>query len=194
MWLHKYYGNTRALAQHWPQTKRFVELLMSNPRGVEAGLGDWMPVERPTPAMTGLAFVRETCLLAANISKIVGEPASAQAVYTDYAAATLANFTARFLNSSTGQYGAPGRELTQCGQALPLFMGMVPPRHKALAEAKLVESVAAAKGHMLVGMFGIKWFLLALADAGHTDLAYHAIATETYPSYGVTLEEVHTPP
>ena len=28
---------------------------------------------------------------------------------------------------------------------------------------------------------------MALADAGQTDLAYHSIATETYPSYGYML-------
>jgi alpha-L-rhamnosidase len=53
MWLYKYYGNTRAIKTHWPQTKKFVDFLMSNPPGIEGGLGDWMPVERSTPAMTG---------------------------------------------------------------------------------------------------------------------------------------------
>lgn len=45
---------------------------------------------------------------------------------------------------------------------------------------------------MLVGMFGIKWFLMSLADAGETDLAYKSIATETYPSYGYMLNNNYT--
>ena len=146
MWLYKYYGNTQAMKTHWPQTKKFVDFLMSKPPGIEGGLGDWMPVEKSTPAMTGHAFVRETCLLAANISYIIGEPSSEQRRYTDYAEGTLGNFTKEFYNSSAGIYGAPGRELTQCGQALPLFMGMIPATTKKQATAKLIESVSAANG------------------------------------------------
>ena len=66
--------------------------------------------QRSTPAMTGHAFVRETCLLAANISAIIGEPSSEQKRYTDYAEGTLANFTKEFLNTSAGIYAAPGAE------------------------------------------------------------------------------------
>ena len=47
--------------------------------------------------------------------------------------------------------------MTQCGQALPLFMGMVPAPTKQQATAKLIESLHAANGNMVVGMFGIKW-------------------------------------
>lgn len=36
-------------------------------------------------------------------------------------------------------------------------MDMVPAASKKQAVAKLVESVSAANGNMLVGMFGIKW-------------------------------------
>jgi hypothetical protein len=38
-------GNMEAMKVHWPQTKRFVDFLMSKPPGIEGGLGDWMPVE-----------------------------------------------------------------------------------------------------------------------------------------------------
>ena len=50
----------------------------------------------------GLAFVRETCLIAANISHIIGEPVSEQQRYMDYAAGTLDNFTKQFYNESAG--------------------------------------------------------------------------------------------
>ena len=71
-------------------------------------------------------------------------------------------------------------------------MGMVPADGVQHAKAKLIESVTAANGNMLVGMFGIKWFLMALADLGETDLAYKSIATETYPSYGYMLSNNYT--
>ncbi len=46
--------------------------------------------------------MRETCLLAANISHIIGEPSSEQQRYLDYAAGTLTNFTKKFYNSTAG--------------------------------------------------------------------------------------------
>lgn len=55
-----------------------------------------------TACFVGDAFVRETCLLAANISHIIGEPSSEQQRYLDYAAGTLSNFTQKFFNSSAG--------------------------------------------------------------------------------------------
>jgi hypothetical protein len=61
---------------------------------------------------------------------------------------------------------------------------MVPPASKAQTVTALVDTVTKANGSMLVGMFGIKWFLMALAEAGHVEEAFNSIATTTYPSYG----------
>lgn len=45
-----------------------------------------------------------------------------------------------------------------------------------------------ANGSMLVGMFGIKWFLMALSDNDHIDLAFASVMKKTFPSYGYMLE------
>ncbi|KAJ9442470.1 hypothetical protein DIPPA_34104b, partial [Diplonema papillatum] len=37
--------------------------------------------------------------------------------------------------------------------------------------------------HLLTGMFGVKWVLQALSEAGHSDLAYEVVTQETYPSF-----------
>ena len=82
------------------------------------------------------------------------------------------------------RYAQSGRNASQCGQSMPIFMDMVPPEQKQPAVNQLIETVKAANGSMLVGMFGIKWFLMALAENNAADLAYNSIATTTYPSYG----------
>ena len=38
----------------------------------------------------------------------------------------------------------------------------------------------------------LRRFLMSLAEAGKTDLAYNSIATETYPSYGYMLNNNFT--
>lgn len=37
--------------------------------------------------------------------------------------------------------------------------------------------------HMTAGLFGIKWFLMSLADGGMNDLAYEALTSPSYPGY-----------
>jgi hypothetical protein len=37
--------------------------------------------------------------------------------------------------------------------------------------------------HMTAGLFGIKWFLMALADNKQNDLAYDVLTTPSYPSF-----------
>lgn len=111
--------------------------------------------------------------------------------------------------SKPPRWGPPGstNKDSQCGQGMALFMGIVPPasRTKALAVmvqnakdshdirgacqggATLSASCKTAKGgagpHMTAGLFGIKWFLMALADGGLNDLAYDVITSTTYPGY-----------
>lgn len=36
---------------------------------------------------------------------------------------------------------------------------------------------------MAAGLFGIKWFLMALADGGMNDIAYEVLTTPTYPGF-----------
>lgn len=98
---------------------------------------------------------------------------------------------------------------TQTGQGMALFMDIVPQdlRAKALAvmadNARSASNISgacqgsgngpggpgtavckAAKGgdgpHMTAGLFGIKWFLMSLADGGLNDLAYDVLTTPTW--------------
>ena len=36
---------------------------------------------------------------------------------------------------------------------------------------------------LVAGLFGVKWFLMALADGGMNDLAYEVLTTPSYPGY-----------
>merc|ERR1712050_515658 len=46
------------------------------------------------------------------------------------------------------------------------------------------KGAAGGQGpHMTAGLFGVKWFLMSLADGGLNDLAYEVLTTDTYPSF-----------
>jgi alpha-L-rhamnosidase len=95
---------------------------------------------------------------------------------------------------------------SQCGQGMALFMDIVPPASRDAALAVMAANARAASGlsgacrggdfgaqctaaaggpgaHMTAGLFGIKWFLMALADGGMNDLAYETLSAPSYPSF-----------
>jgi hypothetical protein len=109
----------------------------------------------------------------------------------------------------------------QCAQAMLIYLGLLQeihtafdgtdrnaasaPSHSAsssssslsssasLALQALVDSVRLppAHGHLMVGTFGIKWVLMALADyAGHNGqmTAYESVVQRSYPGYGFMLD------
>lgn len=112
---------------------------------------------------------------------------------------------------------AQPKHATQTGQGLALFMDIVPKSLRQKALSVLIDDVRragnfsgacqggdnkgppgsckAAKGgpgpHMTAGLFGIKWFLMALADNEHNDLAYDVLTTPTYP--GVCCSPLRRP-
>merc|ERR1719454_1793042 len=89
---------------------------------------------------------------------------------------------------------------------MALFMKVVPQnlREKALSvmadnarEASFLPHACSGKSfpnqcpsakggpgaHMTAGLFGVKWFLMSLADGGLNDLAYEVLTTDTFPSF-----------
>ena len=70
----------------------------------------------------------------------------------------------------------------QASQALPLFLGIVPPSNRSTVLQQLRANVEASKA-MLVGMQGVEWFLFALSDNGLVDLAFETVMRTEEPSY-----------
>jgi len=87
---------------------------------------------------------------------------------------------------------------------MALFEGITPPAVRAKALAIMAENARSTEfvlqkpspnypasnattggpgAHMTAGLFGIKWFLMALADGGMNDLAYEVLTTPSYPGY-----------
>jgi len=182
-------------------TLAFISLLNSTPaRAIENGLGDWMTLEPPALGLTGWGFAHISFLSASVLGEAVGDTESAAAA-ADSAAAAAAMLNSLFLSSeptssalglysclpSLGCKSSSPFNGTQCGQAMPLYLGIVPPAARSGALSYLVASVEAARGHLSVGSFGIKWLLRALGDGGRPDLAYGIMAAQDYPSFGYMM-------
>eukprot|EP01065_Artemidia_motanka_P025898 TRINITY_DN30832_c0_g1_i1.p1 TRINITY_DN30832_c0_g1~~TRINITY_DN30832_c0_g1_i1.p1 ORF type:complete len:944 (+),score=232.22 TRINITY_DN30832_c0_g1_i1:49-2832(+) len=197
LWLYRYFGDERSVREHFNASRRYVELLDTRPAGITKGLGDWMPVEKTDVRLTGLGFLRESYVTFANLSSIIGEADLAKE-YRAKADDVAAEINTKFLDPS-GAYGPPaGFNGTQTGQGMALFMGIVPESKRQAALQVMVDNAKGAsyvpgsgqgpkKGgpgpHMLAGLFGVKWFLMSLADGGEQDLAYEVLTTTSYPSF-----------
>eukprot|EP00928_Gymnodinium_smaydae_P037929 TRINITY_DN26270_c0_g3_i1.p1 TRINITY_DN26270_c0_g3~~TRINITY_DN26270_c0_g3_i1.p1 ORF type:complete len:1010 (-),score=119.70 TRINITY_DN26270_c0_g3_i1:356-3385(-) len=214
LWLYKYYGDRETMLESFNSTYSYIKLLDKNPIGINAGLGDWMPLEETSSEFTGQGFQMMSYLAFANISAILGMPHLEQE-YRNKVAAIGEALNSKYLDASTGAYTVrvdrnatvkTEEKATQCGQGMALFLDIVPAniRKKALAVMAANARAASflphacsgsafpntcpyAKGgpgaHMTAGLFGIKWFLMSLADGGMNDLAYEVVSADTFPSY-----------
>src|SRR5689334_19794325 len=75
---------------------------------------------------------------------------------------------------------------TQCSQAMPLYLGLASECPNAVLQA-LTDNIAAHSMHLTVGMFAMKWMLLALATLSRNDLAFAMMTQQSYPGFGFML-------
>ncbi len=73
---------------------------------------------------------------------------------------------------------------TQTGYVLALKMNLLPDSLRKAAAQKLVDKIAANHWRLATGFLGTPYLLEALADTGHSDLAYRLLLSTEYPSWG----------
>lgn len=183
--LNQYYGNRQVMEEQYDATKRWIALLESKAVDgiLDNGISDHESLVPKPRALTGTAFYYYNVRLLAQIADLLGHKADAQRY------ATLANsikeaFNKRFLAPGTGRYDTA----TQACQAFALYFDLVPPAEKKAALDVLVDNVMVAnKGHLNTGIFGTKYMLNTLTDAGRTDVAYTIAGQKTFPGWGHML-------
>ena len=184
--LYQYYGDRRLLEAQYPATKRWIALLHERGREgiLDNGISDHESLAPKPRALTGTAFYYYNVKLFARIARALGH--EAEAAEADRAAARIqAAFNERFLRPGTGRYD----QATQASQAFALYLGLVPAGERANALDVLVRDIQQNhQGHLTTGIFGTKYMLHALADAGRADVAYQVVDQPTFPGWGYMLE------
>ena len=150
LWLYKYYGDTRTMHESLKHTRAYIDLLDSEPGGIENGLGDWLAVHGTNVAYTGLGFQRMSYLAYANITEILGMPPAIARHYRDKAAQLVDTINERFLRKDdSGAYNVGIKDRVgnarQTGQGMALFNGIShcqAARKKALLQ--LADNVRSA--------------------------------------------------
>jgi hypothetical protein len=205
--LYEQYGDTATLARSYPAMSRYVDSLAAKaPDGIwpdDDGFGDWCPPVPIEEANGGLGGPDvggyERCF--SEISLVNTAIYYRQADVTSRAAAELgrysdasryaaladrveAAFNEHFGNAAGNGYGS-GRQVTS---VLPLAFGMVPDDRRAAVGAELVRTVLEDDdGHLDTGIFGTRYLVDALVEAGRPDVALTVLRQRTYPGFGFQI-------
>jgi hypothetical protein len=187
-------GDLELLRRHYDMMQRYVAYLGTKATGdiVDHGLGDWYDIgpNRPgraqlTPiALTATAFYYYDTWILAQTATLLGQPADAQR-YTQAAARIGAAFNGAFFDPAAGRY-ATG---SQCANALPLVLNLVPPGRRSAVLANLVQDVRDHGNASTAGDVGYRYLLRALADGGRSDVIFDMNNQSDKPGYGYQLAQ-----
>lgn len=195
-YLYQYYQDRRVLADHYEPLKKLVAFLQARARNhiVAEGIGDHMEPDRAagassiipkrTPAaVTATAYYYYDVSILARTAAILGKRDD-HTRYSKLAADIREAFNKKFLNTQTAQY-ATG---SQTSNALPLYLGLVPPEaHEAVLHNLVHDIMVKNEGHLSTGIIGTNALEQVLGENGRADVMYAIASKTTYPGWGYTI-------
>lgn len=182
--LYQYYGDRRVIEENFERTGRWLGLLNEKAQDfiLDNGISDHESLVPKPRAVTGTAFYYFNARMRAEMASILGKSAEADSA-SALAEKIKTAFNEKFLQRESGKYDSG----TQCCQAVALYMGLVPTEMKVKAIDMLVSDIQAHQGHLTTGIFGTKYMLDALTEAGRVDVAYNMVNQRDFPGWGHML-------
>ncbi|NQV36131.1 MAG: hypothetical protein HQ515_25795, partial [Phycisphaeraceae bacterium] len=195
--LYRWYGDEAILREQYSTMARYTEYLAGtrNDLGlVKGGLGDWYDwtpekghvgssqlTPNELPATTMLYDNARILWQAATMERKVADTrkwkALMQAVRRDFLAA---------------YYDSPNKTVatgSQCALALGLYFGLVPEQDRDAVVANLVKNLEENQYRQSTGEVSFRYLVLALAEAGRSDVVYRMINRTDAPGYGCMLKQ-----
>jgi alpha-L-rhamnosidase len=184
--LRQYYGEQRLVAEQYEATKKWIALLHARAKDgiLDNGISDHESLAPKPRALTGTVFYHFNVKLFAQLARALGRDDDALEAETQ-AQRIQAAFNRKFLESGTGRYDFA----SQACQAFALYHGLAPADEQPAALDVLLRDIATHDGHLTTGIFGTKYMLHALTDAGRADVAYGIVNQRTFPGWGYMLEK-----
>jgi alpha-L-rhamnosidase len=183
--LRQYYGEQRLLERQYETTKNCIALLHSKAQAgiLDNGISDHESLVAKPRALTGTAVSHFNLKLFAQLAKALGKDSDA-AEAEARAGRVKAAFNRKLLQPGTGRYDSG----SQACQAFALYHGLAPADERSHALDVLVGDVTAHGGHLTTGIFGTKYLLHALSNAGRADVVYGIVNQRSFPGWGHMLE------
>ncbi|HSW45043.1 MAG TPA: family 78 glycoside hydrolase catalytic domain [Phycisphaerae bacterium] len=184
--LYQYYGDRRLMEEHYEIAKQWVEFLRTHAKDhiIDKCIGDHESLADKPTALTSTAFYWYNASLVARMAGRL-DKADEQRRYAQLADTIRDAFNGRFLKAETGWYDIG----SQATQAFALYFGLAPADATEKVLGLLVDDVLDRhRGHLTTGIFGTKYMLNALTDAGRADVAYAIVNQKDFPGWGHMLE------
>lgn len=185
-YLYQYYNDIRILEEHYEGMKAWVQFLGSLAENniVPNGLGDWISLVPKEIPLTSTGFYYHCTHLVSKTASILGKMEEAE-YYAELAMDIKNAFNAEFLDMESGKYGTG----IQTSQVFPLYLDIVPPDKKDAVVKVLLDDIQNTHdGHLSTGIYGTRYMLDYLSEAGYSDVAYSIVTQADFPGWGYMLD------
>lgn len=192
-WHYLFYGDVKIIEDNYEAGMRYLEHLKSrvNAEGfLNHGLGDWgNPKNELARENIETAFLYADAVTLAEFAKILGR-IKEQNELKEFADEIRKNYNEKLLVKHPREdfwcYRSWDHKeeifLTQAGQALPLFWGMVPEEHKEDAVSALRFTLEKEEA-FLCGEVGLPYVIQCAREYGMNDLVSRFIMRKEHPGY-----------
>ncbi len=187
------YGDDSLIKRHYRGMRHYADYMRTRAANgiVSFGLGDWYDYgdyragfSRNTPVpLVATAHYYLILQRVAEAACLLGNVFDA-AYYDGLAKEVVSSFRREFYDENTGQFGSG----SQCSNALPLFLGMVPDEERQRVLDNLVADIRKHGNRLTTGDVGNRYLFQTLARNGLNELMYTMHNHEDVPGYGFQLK------
>jgi alpha-L-rhamnosidase len=191
-YLYKWYGDQQLLTESYPMMQKYAAYLSKKAKDniLTHGLGDWYdlgpkplgPSQLTPKGITATATYYYDLTILTQTAQLLGKTSEA-AEYEQQAAAVKQAFNQTYYDPKTAQYGTG----SQAANAMALYMNLVKPENRAAVSANLVRDIKARNNSLTAGDVGYRYLLLALGQAGASDVIFDMNSRTDVPGYGYQL-------
>ena len=184
------YGDTSIIRDHWAAMQAYMDfILKNNPDFLRANgdgfdFADWLaPDQRTSKPLIDTSYWALSAQMMSRMATAIDKPEDAKK-YDDLYASIRSAFQKAYIKEN-------GEVLTgtQAAYVLALYTKVAPESLEPVLAENLTKAIAANNGHLSTGFLATPFILFALADNGHTDVAYQLLLNDTYPSWGYMLSK-----
>ena len=184
------YGDRSIVEHNWDAMQRFMDFIArENPdfirrNGVGPNFADWLaPDNRTNKDLLATAYWALVARMMEQMAHAVGKEEDAKRY-----ANLIQNIKVAYQKEYIKDDGTVGTG-TQTSYVVTLYAGLAPESLEAAMVNNLVKDIESRNGHLSTGFLGTPFLLFTLANHGRTDVAYHLLLSETYPSWGYMLSK-----
>lgn len=192
-WMYRYYRNESVVREFWGEMEAWVRHEMEDAERVgegyviTRGLGDWCPpVDKQSPRRipvpeSSTAIFYEICRMMEELARELELPTAVD--YGRLASEIKDCFNTHFWDSEHHRYSTWGT----CGVALQT--GLCPDGEREALLASLVRMIEDDDFAMPTGIYGNKYLVPALSEAGYGDMAMKFLFHREHLSFGTMMDD-----